>query len=246
MSAISTSKYLFHGLFLVGSLLLATAQAAIVISGTRVIYPSDQREVTVKLDNTGEAPLLIQSWIDDGNPQSTPETSKAPFIMTPPIARVDGHQGQTLRVRYTDQKTLPQDKESVFWLNVLEVPSSSNDGQNKLKISFRSRVKLFYRPVGLNVEQEKAAANMQWRLTKNADAWCLEAFNPGPYYLTISAAKVKNVSVELNLDNSMIPPGERRILKFNSVFTPTKEMQVVFSAVNDYGAVEEFKQSLPQ
>ena len=246
MSAISTSKYLLHGLFLVGSLFLVTAQAAIVISGTRVIYPSDQREVTIKLDNTGEAPLLIQSWIDDGNPQSTPETSKVPFIMTPPIARVDGHQGQTLRIRYTDQKALPQDKESLFWLNVLEVPPSSSDGQNKLKISFRSRVKLFYRPADLKIEQEKAAANMQWRLTKNTGAWNLEAFNPSPYYLTISAAKVKNVAVELNLYNSMIPPGERRILKFNDVFTPAKDMQVVFSTVNDYGATEELKQPLSE
>ncbi|MBU0526612.1 MAG: fimbria/pilus periplasmic chaperone [Gammaproteobacteria bacterium] len=246
MSVIPTSKYLLHGLFLVGSLLFVTAQAAIVISGTRVIYPADQREVTIKLDNTGEAPLLIQSWIDDGNPQSTPETSKAPFIMTPPIARVDGHQGQTLRVRYTDQKALPQDKESVFWLNVLEIPPSSSDAQNKLKISFRSRVKLFYRPVGLNIEQDKAAMSMQWRLTKKADIWYLEAFNPSPYYLTISAAKVKNVGAELNLDNSMIPPGERKTLKLNGAFTPTREMQVVFSTVNDYGAVEEFKQPLSE
>lgn len=245
MSIITASKYLLHGLLLLGSLLFATAHAAIVISGTRVIYPSDQKEVTIKLDNTQDAPLLIQSWIDDGSPQSTPETSNAPFIMTPPIARVDGHQGQTLRVRYTGKKTLPHDKESVFWLNVLEVPPSSNDGQNKLKIAFRSRVKLFYRPQALAMEQEQAA-NIKWRLIKKSGVLYLEGFNPTPYYITISSAKVKSVAVELNLENSMIPPGERRALKFNGAFTPTNDMQVAFSTVNDYGALNEFKQPVAE
>ncbi len=241
MSTIPASKYLLHGLFLAGSLFFATAHAAIVINGTRVIYPSDQKEVTIKLNNEGDAPLLVQSWIDDGGSQSTPDVSSAPFVITPPISRVDGHQGQTLRVRYTGQRKLPQDKESVFWLNVLEVPPSANDGENKLKISFRSRVKLFYRPSGLDMQQEEAAVKMQWRIIKNAEAMLLEGFNPSPYYLTISAAKIKDMKVELNLETSMFAPGERKLLKLKSAPTTSKNMHIDFSTVNDYGAVEELK-----
>ena len=37
--------------------------ADIVISGTRVIYKSDQKSVNVRLENKGNNPLLVQSWL---------------------------------------------------------------------------------------------------------------------------------------------------------------------------------------
>lgn len=138
--------FLGLGLLLSACLVIGQAQASIVITGTRVVYDAAQREVTVKLNNDGQSPMLVQSWIDEGNLQATPDTSAAPFVLTPPIARIDPNKGQALRVRFTGQKALPQDRESLFWLNVLEVPPSSAEGQNRLKIAFRSRVKFFYRP----------------------------------------------------------------------------------------------------
>ncbi len=41
--------------------------ADIVISGTRVIYKSDQKSVNVRLENKGNNPLLVQSWGNDSN-----------------------------------------------------------------------------------------------------------------------------------------------------------------------------------
>ncbi|EJD8406268.1 fimbria/pilus periplasmic chaperone, partial [Escherichia coli] len=41
--------------------------AEIVISGTRVIYKSDQKSVNVRLENKGNNPLLVQSWLDTGD-----------------------------------------------------------------------------------------------------------------------------------------------------------------------------------
>ena len=41
--------------------------ADIVISGTRVIYKSDQKSVNVRLENKGNNPLLVQSWLDTGD-----------------------------------------------------------------------------------------------------------------------------------------------------------------------------------
>ncbi|SUX67926.1 fimbrial chaperone protein [Citrobacter koseri] len=50
--------------------------ANIIISNTRVIYPEEQKETTVQLINRGNSPALIQAWIDEGNPDSTPETAQ--------------------------------------------------------------------------------------------------------------------------------------------------------------------------
>ena len=134
-------------------LLSAPVKASIVITGTRVIYSQGERSVSVKLNNNGKSPVLIQSWVDDGVMSKSPDTSTAPFIVTPPINRVDPGKGQTLQISFTG-KHLPSDKESVFWLNVLEVPArnsakkDNNIGITKLFLSF-----LFFPPNIIEVEK---------------------------------------------------------------------------------------------
>ena len=83
---------------LVATLVLACsfpAAAGVIINGTRVIYPAQAREVTVQLVNTGDTPALVQAWVDSGNPDQTPETSTAPFVLTPPISRLEPGRGQS-------------------------------------------------------------------------------------------------------------------------------------------------------
>ncbi len=53
-----------------------------------------------------------------------------------------------MHVFYTGEP-LPQDKESVFWLNVQESlpkPDANKAGVNRLQLNSRSRIKLFFRP----------------------------------------------------------------------------------------------------
>ena len=66
-----------------------SALADIVISGTRVIYPETAKDVTVKMENRGNKPLLVQAWLDDGRDDVNPQELKLPFIVTPPVSRVD-------------------------------------------------------------------------------------------------------------------------------------------------------------
>jgi len=119
-------------------------------------FPSNEREVSVKLSNEGEAPGLVQAWVDNGDIDSSPESAKAPFVLTPPVFRVDPKKGQTMRLLYT-REPLPDDRESVFWLNLLEVPPKPQDAEdsNFLQMAFRTRIKIFYRPVALNSVQKR-------------------------------------------------------------------------------------------
>ena len=131
---------------------------------------ADQKEITVKLNNNGTLPALVQSWIDTGSVESTPTSSKAPFLLSPPVARIDPTKGQSLRVLFTGAP-LAQDKESVFWLNVLEIPPKPEAGAdlNTLQMAFRSRIKLFYRPVGLPGNPNEAVEQVQWQLVTARD-----------------------------------------------------------------------------
>lgn len=134
--------------------------AGIVLNGTRVIYPADKKEVSVSLKNTGLHAVLVQSWLDTGNPYATPEKIPVPFVVMPPITRIDGGKSQNLRLRYTGE-TLPDDRESVFWLNVLSVPPKITDVNSQhLNVAYQTRIKVFYRPANLNVRADTAAQKM--------------------------------------------------------------------------------------
>lgn len=88
-------------LFIFLSLLISshTAFANIVVNGTRVIYPEKNNETVVQLINNGNDPALVQSWIDDGDIDSTPETANVPFLLSPPVVKVSGNAGQQLRIK---------------------------------------------------------------------------------------------------------------------------------------------------
>jgi chaperone protein EcpD len=77
------------------------------MTGTRVIYPASQKEVTIMLKNTENIPALIQTWIDKGDPDETPEKIYVPFVLTPAVVRIDGNKGQSLRLRYTGRAWPP-------------------------------------------------------------------------------------------------------------------------------------------
>jgi len=88
--------------------------ASVVMTGTRVIYPGGAKERSIQFSNQDDAPSVVQVWIDSGNPDSTPETADAPFVVTPPVFRIEPKSGQTARLIFTG-KDLPQDRESVFF-----------------------------------------------------------------------------------------------------------------------------------
>src|SRR3546814_9447820 len=49
------------------------ANASVVIAGTRVVFPAANGEVTVRLNNNGEQPALVEAWIDNGDPARSEE-----------------------------------------------------------------------------------------------------------------------------------------------------------------------------
>ncbi|EKN3436516.1 fimbria/pilus periplasmic chaperone, partial [Yersinia enterocolitica] len=67
--------------------------AAMTISGTRVIFPAAQKEVNVRTNNKGTEPALVQVWVDDGSSNAKINNVTVPFIVTPPVFRVESGKG---------------------------------------------------------------------------------------------------------------------------------------------------------
>ena len=100
------------------------ASAGVVIGGTRVIYLSDKSDTTITVKNNEAAiPYLIQTWVDPFN--NTGTAKKPPFTVIPPVSRLEAGQEKILRIMKTEGN-LPQDRESVFWLNIKNIPPASN------------------------------------------------------------------------------------------------------------------------
>lgn len=127
---------------LLGMFLAAPAVAGISLSATRVVFDGAHKEANVTVRNGGQD-VLIQSWIDSDDGLNR----TVPFAVTPPLARVVAKQQQLLRILY-EGTGLPQDRESVVWLNVQEIPQASEQA-NTLQLAVRQRIKVFFRPAGL-------------------------------------------------------------------------------------------------
>lgn len=219
-----------------------SANASVQINGTRVIYPADQREVSISMVNNSSAPVLLQSWVDEGNPKDNPETSKAPFILTPPMSRVDPGKGQTLRIMFTGSN-LPQDRETVYWLNVLEIPTKpkakENESNNYVQFAIRSRLKIFYRPKGLAGNAFDAVEKISWRVERDGKGYVAECSNPTPYFVSFGSLNFKGVDVEKSLEpkGGMCPPmgSEKFPLKGNGDAANGK---LTVDVINDYGGFD--------
>ncbi|MEJ0003874.1 MAG: molecular chaperone [Pararobbsia sp.] len=110
---------------LFGCLGAAHASANVVISTTRAIVELPAGETVIRLRNTSPAPALVQLWTDTGDVQSTPDTSDAPFELTPALFVLDAGKTQTVRLHY-DGDPLPDHNERLYWLNMLDVPATEN------------------------------------------------------------------------------------------------------------------------
>jgi chaperone protein EcpD len=230
------------------SLTATAASANVLIAGTRVVFPAQDGEVTVRLTNNNAQPALVEAWIDDGDPNSTPNTAKAPFLITPPLFRIEAQKDQNLRIISTPAQ-LPDDRESLFWLNVLEIPPKPSGaqyaGKNTLQLAIRSRLKLFYRPANLAGDPNKAPEQVTWKAVADGHGYALEVHNPTPYHITIVQLSLTADGKSYSADPGMVDPLGNLRLKIRSLASqPAAGTPVAYNIVNDFGATVSYKGSV--
>ncbi|MEG1422227.1 MAG: molecular chaperone [Citrobacter sp.] len=213
----------------------------IIVNGTRFIYSEDVAEITLQMTNTGKTPALAQVWLDEGDPEKLPEEIATPFIISPPIARVDAGNGQSLRIKKAaDKRIAATDRESLWWLNILDIPSvdKSNVTENSsmLNLAIRSRFKFFWRPVGLG-ERQNAESKMEI-LTNHGG---ITLVNPTPFFITVADVVTTSGSGLLS-EGVMVAPKSR--IQITSKQKVRRGEGVILQAISDYGGVVEFKKAI--
>ncbi|WP_122665377.1 fimbrial biogenesis chaperone [Pseudomonas viridiflava] len=215
-------------------LLSASVQASIVINTTRIIYPGSDKEVSFGVHNAGNKEILVQSWLEPSAEYTDP--NNLPFVITPAIARLPGDGRQLVRIIYAGMD-MPQDRESVLWLNVQEIPQVA--AQNTLQIAIRQRMKLFFRPKGLVGDVAEAPANLRWKLDTNNT---VHVENPGPFHVSMVMIAAQRAGSELlSKDSQMIAPGQQLQLPLNS---PGDGALLSFISINDFGGQVVYRAAL--
>lgn len=201
--------------------LTSTSQAGVIIGGTRVIYAGDKKEASLSVSNPDGLAYLIQSWIE---PSSTGE-SRAPFIITPPLYRLDRNQQNVMRIVLAGN--ISQDKESMFWLNIKSIPSVT-PRDNTLQVAVKTRIKLIYRPITLNkTNPEEQADKLKWQRTGDR----IQVTNPTAYYMNFNEIRIGSVKVD---DVTFVAPGSSRSYTVPAGGTTG---QIQFRLINDYGGI---------
>ncbi|MGJ7545758.1 fimbrial biogenesis chaperone [Variovorax sp. LT1R16] len=203
------------------------AGAGVTLGGTRVILGEKDREASIPVKNTGTSPYVIQAWIDAGEGRN-----KTPLLVTPPLSRLDPGMENILRILRVAGE-LPADRESVFWLNVKEIPEKSAE-ENVLQIAVRSRIKLFYRPAKLVGRPTESRAQLTWAVGPDAQGRgaVLKVGNPTAYHVTFTALNINAGQQQINAD--MVPPFGEMAYPLTAVKAP-QPVQVNFTTLNDYG-----------
>ncbi|EPO1788797.1 fimbrial biogenesis chaperone [Cronobacter turicensis] len=211
------SKFLIACALIAGG--VSAANAGVVVGGTRVIFDGNKKEASINVNNPDSTPYLIQSWIE------TPEggAEKAPFIITPPLYRLDKGQQNVERVIIAGN--LPQDKESLYWLNIKAIPAASRM-ENSLQIAIKTKIKLIYRPASLKgAVPEDLADKLTWAVEGNK----VRVTNPTHYVMNFNEITVAGRKLE---DVSYVLPGS--VARFD-LPSGVSSGALTFTVINDYG-----------
>ncbi|MFH6895703.1 fimbria/pilus periplasmic chaperone [Providencia huaxiensis] len=201
--------------------------SAISIDRTRVIFNGDESSMSISVYNrNAEKPYLAQAWLES----LAKEKIDKPFIVTPPIQRIDANEKSQIQIEALPSvKLLPQDRESAFYFNVREIPPKPTKA-NTLQLALQTQVKLFYRPEKIVVTSTELTNN-PWQekllVLKKSDGIHLD--NPTPYYITILDISSKKNKME---DIPMVAPFSSIPLHYNK---DNFSNDLILTYINDFG-----------
>ncbi|MFM1263633.1 fimbrial chaperone [Yersinia enterocolitica] len=216
----------------VGSVLLLSlmvdsqAMAAFMLNGTRFIYEEGKKNTSFEVTNLSAETYGGQVWIEN-----TGQTGDTVYLIpVPPFFKVAPKGKQIIRLMKAGN-SLPADRESLFWLNVQEIPPKPKEAKGSmLAVAINTKVKLIYRPRSLMDGRKGAEKGMQI-MHRGGEVYLK---NPTPYWFAVTAVKVNGRSVRLSdavLNNvaQMAPGGEVSLGNVSLKGTVSVE------AVNDWG-----------
>ena len=211
-------------LLVCGLLVLAPppASAALKIEGTRLIYLGQKKAATIGVVNQASREVVVQTWIS-AEDESAVRT--VPFAATEPLVRLGPAEHHQLRILYAGEG-LPTDRESLFWLNILEIPLKP-EAPNSVQFAIRQKLKLFYRPPQLTDGSAEAVQQLSWR---RRDEHNVIVSNPSAFHLSLTDL---HTDTDVLSDYLLLKPYESKTLTTSG--TLATDTTLHFTEITDIG-----------
>ena len=222
------------------SLLMLTVHApmthaALTIGATRVVFDSNKRSTSVIVANPSNRTFAVQTWV---NTVTDDDITAVPFMPSPPLFRLSPGKEQQVQINGLPN-ALPADRESLFFLNVQEIPQAEASDGNTLNIALRTRIKLFYRPSQIKDNPIARLKDLQWSIKDVAGQQQLVVHNPTPFHVSFVRIEIIGEGRNHTVDNAeMVGPLNDQTYPLTGI-KPDSRWQVRFSAINDYGGFSE-------
>lgn len=212
-----------------------TQSYSVTLGATRLIYNPDSSGAVLLVTNQNEYPMLVQSKIVAEDKKTT-----APFVITPPLFRLDEHQQSRLRIAQTGALSVV-DRESLQWLCVTGIPPESDDAwaadaKSKsvktntaimnIKIKSTNCIKLLVRPSSIKGTMTDAMSSLVWKRSGNK----LTVQNPSPFYLSFNSIVVGGQGI--NVTDYVAPFANAT---FTLPATAGTSAEVKWKVITDYG-----------
>ncbi|MCH7312583.1 molecular chaperone [Acinetobacter sp. ANC 4805] len=217
--------------------------AGFAISSNRVIYNESERERSLVLANINDYPIVAQTWVDNG--AGYPDQSKAPFIVLPAVFKMNPKGVQAVRIIHNGN-TMPQDRESVFWLNLYEIPGKtqqqlnlSEESRARLDLAMNTQLKVFYRPKSLKpMDIEQISEKIIFSIKEVNGNRVLVCNNPTPYHLSFINIVLKQKDKGFKISNQvglMVEPFSEKVYELDSNPELPYSYQVDYTLIDDQG-----------
>ncbi|WP_336284400.1 molecular chaperone [Citrobacter arsenatis] len=208
-------------------LITSPAFATIQLNANRIIYYGADADAKIVVKNTEQREYLIQSWVDE-NKQST---AQMPFIVTPPLFKMDEQSENVVQLIYNGQG-LPDNRESLYWLDIKAIPSmteSEKNAKDKIVVAVVNRLKLIYRPSGLSGDPQQAVQQLQWSVKHPGS---VVASNNSPYFIILNKISLNGheLPIDVTTNNTVIAPFSSK-----EYVKPAGDLKIDWSGMNDYG-----------
>ncbi len=185
------------------------------LGASRVIYHPDSAGAEIAVTNPQDYPILIQ-----GKVYNEDKKTPAPFIVTPPLSRLEAGQQSRLRIILTGGNA-DDNRETLQWFCVGGIPpkdtdvwaqdeksrsSNSSQVQLHMEVSAHECIKLLTRPSGVKGSPMDNASDLEWHRQGKQ----LIVTNPSSFYMNLTSVSVGGKAVP---DIDYVAPGASRHFK---------------------------------
>lgn len=199
-----------------------SATAGVGLDSTRIIVSKNNNlNKSFNFISTTNDKLLVSAQVVDANDKVVDVLDVIPNVFL-----ADGAGEYKLRIIPRAHKKT-SNVEELFYLKVVSIPGSTkNSLSSNISFSIGMKIKVFYRSANIGKKND----NKDLIIVNHNDFLTFK--NENPFFVILNKLTIDGEEVNLNNDDYIIKP-----LSILNVHRKNKAKRIVYSIINDYGAI---------